>query len=140
MANQKISQLPAATSTSGPDLYPLVQSAANLSITFSLLQSAILSSAITPISSAIPQITYSGSISGSAIYSMPFQGASYKKFLINLQSLSDAGGSITFPVPFVKQPYIYGDSAAIAVASSSLTALTLAPTSAISGNIFVEGY
>ena len=140
MANQKISQLTPATSTSGPDLYPLVQSAANFSITFALLQSAILSSAITPISSAIPQVTYTGSVSGSAVSSMPFQGASYKKFLVNLQSLVDAGGVITFPVPFLTQPFIYGDSAAIAVASASLTALTLSATADISGNIFVEGY
>ena len=71
---------------------------------------------------------------------MPFQGASYKKFLINLQSLTDAGGVITFPVPFLKQPFIYGDSAAVALASSSLSTLTLTASAGITGNIFVEGY
>jgi hypothetical protein len=39
--NQKISQLPAATSSSGNDLYPLVQNGQNYSITFTALQAAL---------------------------------------------------------------------------------------------------
>lgn len=55
MANQKISQLPSAITTSNGDLYPLVQSSANYSITFTLLQSAILSglSVFTPTSAGL---------------------------------------------------------------------------------------
>ena len=86
------------------------------------------------------QTTYTGSTSGTAIWSMPFQGTSYKKFVINLQSLTDAGGTITFPTAFTNVPYIYGDSAALAVSSADATTFTLASTIAITGNVFVEGF
>ena len=92
------------------------------------------------INSSISQTTYLGSTSGTAVWSMPFQGASYKKFLINLQVLNDAGGTITFPTAFTKTPYVYGDAAAIAVSSASTTTLTLALTAGVTGNVFVEGY
>lgn len=42
MASQKISQLPSAITTSNGDLYPIVQGGANLSVTFTKLQAAIL--------------------------------------------------------------------------------------------------
>lgn len=53
MASQKISQLPAASTSSGSDLYTLVQGGVNKSITFTALQTAI---ALTP-SSGITQLT-----------------------------------------------------------------------------------
>jgi hypothetical protein len=86
------------------------------------------------------QTTYSGSTSGTAVWSMPFQGSSYKKFLIQLVALTDAGGIITFPTPFLQLPYLYGASTATAVVSASTTTLTLSPTTAISGFVFIEGY
>ena len=88
----------------------------------------------------VARTTYTGSVSGSAAYSMPFRGQSYKKFLINLQALHDAGGTITYPTAFTKQPYLYGDAAAVAVSSTSTTQLTLAVTVGVTGNVFVEGY
>jgi hypothetical protein len=86
------------------------------------------------------QNTYTGSISGSAVWSMPFQESGYKKFFINMQALHDAGGSITFPVSFTKQPYIYGDAAAVAISSANTTTFTISTASTITGNVFVEGY
>jgi hypothetical protein len=86
------------------------------------------------------QTTYNGSTSGTGVWSMPFQGVTYKKFMINLQALSDAGGSITYPTAFSVQPYIYGDSAAMAVSSTNTTTFTLSATAGITGNVFVEGY
>ena len=45
MASLKISQLPLVTTSSGSDLYPLVQAGVNDAITFVNLQSAILGAA-----------------------------------------------------------------------------------------------
>lgn len=88
-----------------------------------------------------PQTTISGSIGGTAVWSMPFQGASYKKFLINLAAFNDAGETITYPVAFTRAPFIYGTSAVTTLASTTITQLTLTATiGAISGNLFVEGY
>jgi len=86
------------------------------------------------------QTTYHGSTSGTAVWSMPFQGLSYKKFLIDLLSLTDAGGTITFPTPFLQIPYIYGATAVVAVSTVSTTTFTLSATTSISGLVFVEGY
>ena len=63
MASQKISQLTAATTSSGADLYPLVQAGQNLSITFSVLQAA-LAGATTP--AQLPTITLTGDVTGSS--------------------------------------------------------------------------
>lgn len=63
MANEKISALPAAGSSSGSDLYPLVQGGSNYSITFSNLQSSI-AAALVP--AQLPTITLTGPITGSA--------------------------------------------------------------------------
>ncbi len=41
MADEKVSQMPAATTSSGSDLYPLVQGGVNKAITFANLQSAL---------------------------------------------------------------------------------------------------
>lgn len=90
--------------------------------------------------SAIAQTTYTGSVSGNAVWSMPFQGSSYKKFLINLAALNDAGGTISYPTAFTQMPYIYGDTAAVAVASTNTTTFTIAAAAGVSGNVFVEGY
>lgn len=86
------------------------------------------------------QTTYSGSITGSAVWSMPFQGTSYKKFFINMQALHDAGGTITYPTAFAKAPYLYGTASAVAISSTSTTVFTIAVAATITGNVFVEGY
>ena len=86
------------------------------------------------------QTTYSGSTSGTAVWSQPFKGSAYKKFIINFAALNDAGGTITFPTAFSKTPYVYGDATAVAVSSASTTTFTIAASVAITGNVFVEGY
>ncbi len=86
------------------------------------------------------QTTYNGSVAGTAIWSMPFQGSSYKKFIIYYNSLHDAGGTITFPTAFSKTPTIYGDSAATGITTASTTTLTIALTALTSGFAIVEGY
>lgn len=91
------------------------------------------------VNSTIPQTTYTGSTSGTGIWSMPFQGASYKKFVINLQALIDAGGTITFPTAFSQTPYLYGDASATAVCTASTTTFTIAVSAGATGNVFCEG-
>ncbi len=92
------------------------------------------------LNSAVAQTTYTGSIAGTAVWSMPFQGASYKKFIIYYNALHDAGGTITFPTAFVKTPTLYGDAAATAITTASTTTLTIAVAATISGFCVVEGY
>lgn len=62
MANEKISQLPLTPTSSGGDLYPLVQTGNNYAITFTNLQSSIIS-ALMP--SQLPTITLTGGAYGS---------------------------------------------------------------------------
>lgn len=90
--------------------------------------------------SAGGQTTYNGSIAGTAVWSMPFQGASYKLFIIYYAALHDAGGTITFPVTFTKTPNIHGDTAATGITTATTTTLTIALTAATSGFAIVEGY
>ncbi len=92
------------------------------------------------INSSATQTTYNGSIAGTAIWSMPFQGTSYKKFIIYYVALHDAGGTITFPTAFTKTPTVYGDTAATGITTASTTTLTIAVTAATSGFAIVEGY
>ena len=60
--------------------------------------------------------------------------------MIDLLSLTDAGGTITFPIAFSQTPYVYGATAAVAISSATTTTFTLASSSAVSGLVFVEGY
>jgi hypothetical protein len=79
--------------------------------------------------------------SGTATYSMPFRGPSYKKFIVVLDAFTSAGGSdINFPVPFNATPCVYGDSAAVAVATVTNSKITLTSGPTVSGVVFVEGY
>ncbi len=86
------------------------------------------------------QTTYTGSITGIAKWSMPFQGSTYKKFVINYNALHDAGGTITFPTVFTTTPFVYGDAAALAISSATTTTFTIAAAATITGNVFVEGF
>lgn len=88
----------------------------------------------------INQTTVNGSTSGTLIWSMPFQGTVYKKFMIYFNTLNDAGRTITYPTAFTQTPYIYGTPVATAVMSTSTTTLTLAASAGVTGFAFVEGY
>ncbi len=92
------------------------------------------------IDSEIAQTTYNGSISGTAVWSMPFQGSSYKKFIIYYNALHDAGGTISFPTAFAHTPVVSGDTTATAITTASTTTLTIAVAGTVSGFAFVEGY
>jgi hypothetical protein len=85
------------------------------------------------------QTTVNG-LTGTAVWSQPFQGGSYKKFLVYLTGFTSAGTVITFPTAFSKAPVVYGDAAAIAIAVTTTTTTTLTSVGAVAGFIIIEGY
>jgi hypothetical protein len=85
------------------------------------------------------QSTVSGSTSGSAIYSEPEQGSSYKKVIIYCNSLTGTA-SYTFPTAFAKTPVVLSTSG-LATSLVALTTTTATVTgSATTGFLIIEGY
>ena len=89
--------------------------------------------------STATQTTTNG-LTGTAVSSQPFQGTSYKKFIVYLTNFTSAGTVLTFPTAFVKAPVVYGDAAAIAIAVTTTTTTTLTSVGAVAGFIIIEGY
>jgi len=89
--------------------------------------------------------TLAGTTAGSIVYSMPFQGSSYKKFIAyasGYENDTTTAQSITFPVAFSTVANVTFNSTALTL-TSSLTALTIsAPnsTTTYTGMIIVEGF
>jgi hypothetical protein len=110
----------------------------NTSIITTILQGGIGISGSVKLSST--QTPVGGSTSGTATFSQPFQGTSYKKAVVYCSALLGTA-SYTFPTAFTNTPVVVMTSglATTKVTALSTTAMTITGASD-TGPIFVEGY
>jgi hypothetical protein len=85
---------------------------------------------------AAPQTTVSGSTSGSAVFSEPFAGTSFKKVVIHTAGLTGTA-SYTYPTAFTTTPIVVNSDAA--ATSVSTTAVTVTGSST-TDTLILEGY
>lgn len=103
----------------------------------SITGAAAVSTAI--VQNTASQTTLTGSV-GTAICSQPEQGSSYKKVAVFLNGYTDTGTqTFTFPVAFVKAPYVYGLASGVAGATTTTSSIKFTVTT-LTGFVFAEGY
>jgi lysophospholipase L1-like esterase len=82
--------------------------------------------------------TVNGSSAGSAVFTEPFQGASYKKVIIQLGSTLSGTASYTFPSAFTNTPLVVNTDPAVTAISA--TAVTVTGTLTLPRTVVLEGY
>ena len=93
-----------------------------------------------PINITAVETDITGSTSGHAYFSQPFQGATYKKVVIRCAALLGTA-SYTYPVAFSYTPVVMMTSGLATTKVTSLSTTTCTITGAVdSGFIFIEGY
>lgn len=84
--------------------------------------------------------TVNGSTSGTMVWTMPEQGSSSKKVIIEFNALTDAGNVITFPTAFTTlAPDIIVNSSGLIITTISTTSITIPAAIAATGRIILEG-
>lgn len=84
--------------------------------------------------------TVNGSVGGTIVWSMPEQGASYKKVIIQFNSFHDAGTSITFPTSFSSTPIISANNSGLTISTISASSITIPVSASATGWIIIEGF
>jgi hypothetical protein len=88
----------------------------------------------------INQQTANGSSSGSAVFSQPAQGSTYKKAIIYLNALNGTA-SYTFPTPFTHTPTVGSTNGLATTKVTSLSTSSVTVTgSTDTGILYIEGY
>ena len=99
------------------------------------------------IDSATTQYTVTGTTAGSAVWSQPFQGASYKKVIIVLlgyENTTATAQTVTYTTAFTETPSVVNNGTGLTIAQSTATKTTFSlpdsMTAVASGTISIEGY
>jgi len=92
----------------------------------------------------VGQTELTGTTAGSIVYSMPYQGTIYKKFIAyasGYENDTTTAQTISFPVAFTNTPYVITAPSSL-ISSISTTGITLASgtTTTYTGWIIIEGY
>jgi len=92
----------------------------------------------------VGQTKLTGTTAGSIVYSMPYQGSSYKKFIAyasGYENDTTTAQTISFPVAFTNTPYVVTSPSGL-ISSISTTGITLASgtTTTYTGWVIIEGY
>jgi len=92
----------------------------------------------------IGQTELTGTTAGSIVYSMPYQGTIYKKFIAyasGYENDTTTAQTISFPVAFTNTPYVVTAPSGL-ISSTTTTSITLASgtTTTYTGWVIIEGY